>query len=434
MAELTLGTVLKTDFGAPIKVEKLLGEGGQGFVYLVDYAGEKKALKWYKPEAIRDSKAFYDNLKNNVRRGSPDKAFLWPEAITEYAEGSFGYIMALKPDGYYDLSEIIGSEKINFKSFKQITKAAIKITYAFKILHSIGYSYQDLNDGNFFINTETGDVCIGDNDNAAPNGTHTGIIGKPRYVAPEIVIGNGQVLPETWSDRYSLAVILFLLFFTSHPLEGALYLPPHCYCLTDTLARKLYGSEALFVFDKDNATNRPVKGIHINLQNRWPYMPDYMKNAFREAFSQNALKNPQRRLTEGDWLEYLTRFKNDICICSCGNNIFLKDYENAVCDSCGKKVAIDHILKLPQYEVPGIPGTLINRCQLGTCNPDVALEPVLSVAINEKKNPVILNKTKNIWPATTPSGKVNQVQPGGVIPFIPNISFEVFDKKIQIIK
>ena len=235
--------------------------------------------------------------------------------------------MDLRPEGYYELSKIIASEKVNFASYKAIAEAAIKITYAFRVLHSIGYSYQDLNDGNFFINTKTGDVLICDNDNVAPNGTHTGIIGKPRYMAPEIVIGDGKVMPDTWTDRFSLAVILFILIFTSHPLEGKRWLVP---CLTDKIARELYGSKPLFVLDEKDTSNRPVKGIHENLQNTWPYMPDYMKDAFRNAFSQEALLNPQRRMTEGDWLEVLTRFRSDIIVCPCGNSIILKNTDVAV--------------------------------------------------------------------------------------------------------
>lgn len=38
------------------------------------------------------------------------------------------------------------------------------------MLHRHGYSYQDLNDGNFFINPESGDVLICDNDNVMPQG------------------------------------------------------------------------------------------------------------------------------------------------------------------------------------------------------------------------------------------------------------------------
>ena len=431
MAELTIGTIIKTDFGTPIKVEKLLGEGGQGYVYLVDYAGQKKALKWYKDKALRDPDAFYKNLKNNVQKGAPDKAFLWPEAVTERRDGTFGYVMNLRPEGYYELSKIIASDKINFASYRVIAEAAIKITYAFKVLHSIGYSYQDLNDGNFFINIKTGDVLICDNDNAAPQDTHTGIIGKPRYMAPEIVTGDGKVMPNTWTDRFSLAVILFILIFTSHPLEGKKWLVP---CLTDKIARDLYGTNPVFVCDDNDTSNRPVKGIHENLQNTWPYMPSYLKDAFRNAFSKDALHKPQRRMTEGDWLEVLTRFRSDIMICPCGNNIILKDTEKAVCEVCGKSYQIPHVIQLPKYSVAAIKGTRVYRCQLGTCNVDAALDPVAFVVANEQRNLYLKNMTNNIWSAVTPSGKVNQVSPGGTIPFISGIEIKAFEKQIKIVK
>ena len=48
MAQFEPGKVLKTNFGAPIKIVKYLAGGGQGDVYVVEYAGKKKALKWYR--------------------------------------------------------------------------------------------------------------------------------------------------------------------------------------------------------------------------------------------------------------------------------------------------------------------------------------------------------------------------------------------------
>ena len=45
------GFRIKTLFGGTVKVAKYLAEGGQGAVYVVDYNGEKKALKWYKKNA-----------------------------------------------------------------------------------------------------------------------------------------------------------------------------------------------------------------------------------------------------------------------------------------------------------------------------------------------------------------------------------------------
>ena len=83
MALLEEGKVIKTDFGVPIKIIEYLGGGGQGDVYIADYDGKKKALKWYNPKSLRNADAFYDNLKGNVSKKSPDRIFLWPEAVTE---------------------------------------------------------------------------------------------------------------------------------------------------------------------------------------------------------------------------------------------------------------------------------------------------------------------------------------------------------------
>ena len=42
MAQFQPGKVIKTDFGAPIKIIKYLAGGGQGDVYVVEYGGKKK--------------------------------------------------------------------------------------------------------------------------------------------------------------------------------------------------------------------------------------------------------------------------------------------------------------------------------------------------------------------------------------------------------
>lgn len=78
--------------------------------------------------------------------------------------------------------------------------AAMKICEGFRMLHLKGYSYQDLNDGNFFIRPSDGDVLICDNDNVMPQGQKSGIMGKARYMAPEIVAGG---VPDKYSDRLS---------------------------------------------------------------------------------------------------------------------------------------------------------------------------------------------------------------------------------------
>ncbi|GHU56265.1 hypothetical protein FACS189442_4700 [Spirochaetia bacterium] len=150
MADLSKGFTIATKNFKNITVESKLGEGGQGAVYRVDYDGQPKALKWY-TTALKNPKKFYGNLENNIKKGAPTNAFLWPEDITEQQGDTFGYIMNLRPPEYVGFPRfLIGKE--GFASITAMVNAALRITEGFRELHLKGYSYQDLNDGNFFIN------------------------------------------------------------------------------------------------------------------------------------------------------------------------------------------------------------------------------------------------------------------------------------------
>ena len=51
MSQLKIGSTIRLSSGEIATVKKLLGDGGQGVVYLVTVNGKKKALKWYLPAA-----------------------------------------------------------------------------------------------------------------------------------------------------------------------------------------------------------------------------------------------------------------------------------------------------------------------------------------------------------------------------------------------
>jgi hypothetical protein len=164
-------------------------------VYRVDYDGLQKALKWYFPKRLKEPQKFRANLENNIKIGQPADVFLWPEDITESGGDTFGYIMPLRPHEYTDFSRfLIG--RAAFAGLTAMTNAALQIVSGFRALHNKGYSYQDLNDGNFFVNPKTGGVLICDNDNVSAFGKSSGIAGKARYMAPEIVLGS---TPDTQS-------------------------------------------------------------------------------------------------------------------------------------------------------------------------------------------------------------------------------------------
>lgn len=183
MSELKIGATIKLSNGETATIKEELGRGGQGIVYLVKVSGQNMALKWY---LKHPGSLFHKNLCNNVRAGSPAPNFIWPLAVTEEVNSSFGYVMDLRPKGYEDMSKFILTQA-KFADVHAQLNACLQICTAFQKLHIRGLSYQDMNDGNFFINPKTGDVLICDNDNVAPDKTSMGILGKAGYMAPEII-------------------------------------------------------------------------------------------------------------------------------------------------------------------------------------------------------------------------------------------------------
>jgi DNA-binding helix-hairpin-helix protein with protein kinase domain len=337
--------------------------------------------------------------------------------------------MDLRPEGYYDVTDFMLC-KVRFKSYKTAIDAAMKIVSAFRKLHNAGYSYQDLNDGNFFINPENGKVLICDNDNVAPDKTETGIIGKPRYMAPEIVMR--QNMPDSLSDRFSMSVILYILFCLNHPLEGKRYLVPG---LTPEMQEKLYGSEPLFMMDPNDNRNGPHEHVHQNSIMLWNCLPDYMRKIFLDAFSQKALKHPTARPKEFDWLNALTRFRSDIVICQkCGNEIFTHEGKPCPCDTCGAMPNIPTRITLSGYSIPAVKDSRLYRCQLGVCSEKDALNPVAQV-LEKKNDPGVLgirNKSGKNWNAVTSKGVARRVAPNEVVPLKAGITFTIFDEPVKL--
>ena len=174
--------------------------------------------------------------------------------------------------------------------------------------------------------------------------------------------------------------------------------------------------------------------LQISVIERWAFMPGYLKEKFVTAFSQEALKNPGKRLRELDWLQVLVRFRSDIVRCTCGNEVFIQNAATTKCDVCGKPVAVTHTIRLPGYSITAAGGSRVYRCMLGTCNADEALNPVACVVTRRDKPGMMgfKNMSGRILNATTPSGKPKQIKQSEVIPFNPGIVIDAFDKKIEL--
>ncbi len=427
MTELKIGQEVEMEYGGTAVVEKVIGSGGQGVVYLVEYTGMKWALKWYDIKKIKDPAAFKNNIKKNISDGAPSNKFLWPRYMTKDApDGTFGYLMEVKPDSFDSFVDILNTHKlvmdpltgrahrqtVRFKDLYAMVTAVINIVNAFRQLHRVGKSYQDLNDGGFFINTDTGAVLVCDCDNIAPDGSNFGIGGKPGYMAPEIV--RGLAKPDVQTDKYSLAVVLFKLLFRGDPMEGEKVVKD--VCLTEAAELRHYGADALFVYDPDDESNRPVRGIHDNVIKFWRMYPQYIKDAFIKSFTEG-LHDPNKRVIENEWQQLFIKLRSEIIACTCGRTNFtsmfeMPDRSTYRCPKCGMTFATLSFSN-SQHLRPLYIGSKFYDCEVFPDSDDFLT--VAGELVENKLKPGVLgikNCSDHTWKVKMPDGNIYDITPG----------------------
>lgn len=313
------GQVVRTELSnLNCSVGDFLGAGSQGEVYRAVLGSKTVALKWYFPHYLRSDPELRRNLRTAIERGSPSDRFLWPIELVVSARGEgFGYVMPLREDRYKSLIEIM--KRRAEPSFRTLTTAGFEIADSYLQLHSSGLCYSDISFGNVFIDPKNGQVCICDNDNVHVDGEGTGIGGTIGFMAPEIV--RGEAMPSSYTDLFSLSVLLFYLFMLHHPLEGQRELEVRCFDYP--AKRKLYGAEPIFIFDPTDDRNRPVPGYHDNALAFWAAYPDFLKNLFVRSFTAG-LRDPKNgRVRESEWRAAMVHLRDSIVYCRvCGAENF----------------------------------------------------------------------------------------------------------------
>ncbi|MCH5204457.1 MAG: protein kinase [Oscillospiraceae bacterium] len=420
---LKVGDIVPLELGGSAKITDILGSGGQGTVYRAEYSGKEYALKIYFPNKLKSPEIFRDNLRTLTEDKNSDSAFLMPLMLTDSVDGSFGFLMELIPNEYKPFSDILNA-RVKLQGLYSVVNSAIRITSAFRSLHNSGKSYQDINDGGFFIRPSDGDVLICDCDNIAPYGEHLGIAGKPGYMAPEIV--RGEKAPDKFTDRYSLAVVLFRLLLRGDPLEGSRVLKS--VCLTEEAERRHYGFEPLFVYDPNDDSNRPVRGVHNNIIKFWQIMPDYIKEAFEFSFTVG-LNEPQKRLIEKQWLDLLKKMRGEITACSCGIQNFLSamktDEEGKLICACGTHFAKPLSLVGEKTSVLLFDGARVFDDEARAC----------AEVVRNKKNPGLWglkNLTESEWGYVLPNGEEKTAPSGKAVPIFVGTQVTVGEEKFKI--
>jgi DNA-binding helix-hairpin-helix protein with protein kinase domain len=327
--------------GLTCQVEQFLGGGGQGEVYRADLAGKPVALKWYfESQATPEQRAALETL---VRIGPPNDNFLWPiELSSAGGVPGFGYIMRLREQRFKGIVDMM-KRRVE-PTFRALATSGLELAHSYLQLHSKGLCYRDISFGNVFFDPATGATAICDNDNVAVDGKAAGgILGTPRFMAPEVV--RGDALPSIQTDLFSLAVLLFYMFMVHHPLEGKRESSIKCFDLP--AMNKLYGTDPLFIFDPNDRSNEPVSGFHDNAIAFWPIYPKFLRDAFTRSFTEGIRDPRNGRVREGEWRPLMVRLRDAILYCRCGSENFYdaealqaSGGKPGGCWACGKEIQL----------------------------------------------------------------------------------------------
>lgn len=119
-----------------------------------------------------------------------------------------------------------------------------------------------------------------------------------KYKAPELITGKVKN-DNIDTDNFTLAVILFRMFFVDHPFEGKIdfALAP---LLTHKISEMLYGYEPVFVYSPADKSNRPLSNLSPYLTSRWNKVPQPLRDAFTKTFTEG-MSSSEYRLSVQEW-------------------------------------------------------------------------------------------------------------------------------------
>ena len=403
----------------PLQIRRALGGGTQGEVYAVDCGGEALALKWYLPACLERDPQLPRRLRQSIALGAPSADFLWPLALLEpsaesrplirHPRAGFGYLMALRPPGFVGAHQHAGGELEI--SLQAVLRASFRLADGFHQLHLKGLCYKDISLGNLFLEPGSGRVLICDNDNVDIDGQGGGsVLGTPGFMAPEVLLG--QAKPTASSDLFSLAVLIFRLLTRHDPFRGRRELAIRC--LDEPARRRLYGEEALFIFDPSDASNRPDPTEHAAALVTWPIYPRPLQQLFEHCFGPG-LRQPQQRPLTGQWTQQLSRCLDRRQLCPhCGQETFPDPADPGPCWNCGAPLPAPLQLALPQGRISAAAGNELQPHHLDPLAP-LGLETPLARLVSHPDNPEVLglqNLSAEPWQGQLSNGQTITLAPG----------------------
>lgn len=203
----------------PFRLERLLGRGGMGAVYvgIDDQSGQQAAIKLLSGH-LADDETFRERFKQEIETL---KRLLHPHIVQLFGygeeEGHLYYVMELV-EGRSLQDELSSGRRFHWR---EVARIGIAIAQALKHAHDRGIIHRDLKPANLLIDgqehiklTDFGIAKLYGGANVTAEG---GVLGTADYMSPEQSLGE-QV--TTRCDLYALGSVLYALLTGKPPFLG----------------------------------------------------------------------------------------------------------------------------------------------------------------------------------------------------------------------
>jgi eukaryotic-like serine/threonine-protein kinase len=235
-----------------------------------------------------------------------------------------------------------------------------------------------------------------------------------------------EVLPNSRTDLFSMAVLFFYILFSWHPLDGRR--EAETTLLDGAAETRLYGTEPLFLFDPDNDANGPVPGFHDPIVARWQSLPAALRRLFVRAFT-TGLNDPSARVLETEWRPALRAVIDASLACiGCGFEQVI-DYDrsagsaNTRCIACNAALDLPSLLIVSRRAFALSAGRSIDGAALDPAQGEAARIGAEVEAHPTKPGVIGLkNLTAREWQVTLPDNRSFPVPPGQSIRIVPGAS------------
>ncbi len=200
-------------------VERLLGAGGMGAVYLAEDPALKRRLAI---KIVQGATGQQEVLSRFQREAEVSAHLNHPNVITIYDVGedpAVGPFIAMELVDGASLADLIRDRRL--ATAEERLRALIPAMHAVEAAHAAGIVHRDIKPGNLMV-ARDGRVKLMDFGVARSGDsglTVTGsVMGTPSYLAPEQLTG---AEPSEATDRYAFAVMAFEVFTGAKPYVGA---------------------------------------------------------------------------------------------------------------------------------------------------------------------------------------------------------------------